>query len=115
MAEVFVPPIQPTAPAYAAIGFTKTVTTATAVITGSNTYDCFGVLVQSSAKDDSNAAMSGVMYVQVDNGQGTFVNAFELVQGESVFVACSNTSQVKVKTQSGSAWVRGFVYRAQKL
>jgi hypothetical protein len=36
------------------------------------------------------------------------------VQGEAIFIPCANTSEIKVVTQSGTAWVRGFVYQAAK-
>lgn len=111
MADIFVPPIEPTTPAYPAVGFSKTVTTVAATVL-TTSLDCFGMLIQSSTKDDSNATMSGIVYVQIDNGSGTQVKAFELVQGETVFIPCQAVSQVKVITQLGNGWVRGLVYRA---
>lgn len=108
MAEVLVPPQMLITPPQDALGFSSTVTT-TAGKPSSTDYDCFGMLVQSSALDDSNAAVSAKVYISLSG-----VLAYELVQGESVFVPCANTSQVKVKTQSGTGWVRGFIYRALK-
>ncbi len=112
MADVFLPPIQPVAPAYAAVGFTKTVTNSAAAIIATD-YDCFGVLLQSSALNDSDAAVTAKMYIVITVG-GTAIKAWELVQGESIFIPCANTSEIKVVTQSGTAWVRGLVYRAAK-
>jgi hypothetical protein len=108
MAEVFIPPIQPVAGFFPALGFSITVTTNTGAIVATN-YDCLGVLIQSSSLNDSNASVTGKMFVEISG-----VKSYELVQGESVFVPCSNTSEVKVITQSGTAWARGFIYRALK-
>lgn len=81
-------------------------TSATALETGAGT-ECYGVLVQSAAFNDSNAAVSGVAYVSIDTVLG-----YELSTGDEVWVPCSNTNQVALKTQSGTAFARCLVYRA---
>jgi hypothetical protein len=103
--EVTRPTIQPTLPPAPALGFAVAVTGTHAKISSTD-YACFGVLIQSSAKNDSNSAMSGVMYVEVNT-----VKVYELVQGEAVFIPCSNTSEVYVITQTGTAFARGLIYR----
>ncbi len=112
MAYPWVPPPEPTVPTYPPVGFTKTVTgTAATILT--TAIPCFGVQIQSSSKDDSNGSMTGIVYVQIDNGAGTQVKAFELVQGEDIFIPCTTTSEIKVVTQTGTGWVRGLVFRAR--
>ena len=109
--EVFVPPPAPVVPSLPVAGFTLTVTTTAATIL-TTALACYGVALQSSGFNDSAAAMTGTVYVQVDNGSGTAVKAWELVQGETIFIPCSTTSELKVVPQAGTGWVRGFVYRA---
>jgi hypothetical protein len=112
---IVVPPIQPTAPAALAIPFSQAVTTAAATISSTN-YACYAVVIQSAAFNDSNAARTGVTYVQLSvDGGVTFTNAWELQTGESVCVQVNNTQQIKVLTQSGTAHVRGFIYSAKTL
>ena len=112
MAEVFVPPIQPVAGAYPAAGFSVTVTTTPGKVIATD-YDCFGVLIQSSSLNDSNASVTGKMFIALTMA-GSVVWVWELVQGEAVFIPCSNTSEIQVETQSGTAWARGLIYRAAK-
>lgn len=103
--EVTRPPQMPTLQPAAALGFAVAASGTHAKISTTD-YACYGVLIQSSAKNDSNAAMSGVMYVEVNS-----VKVYELVQGEALFVPCSNTSEVYVITQTGTAFARGLIYR----
>ena len=87
------------------LGFGQAVTTASSPILASN-YTCYAVLVQSSTKNDANSTMSGIIYVEIEG-----VKAYELVQGQEILIPCSQTDQIQVVTQTGTAFARGFVYR----
>jgi len=93
------------------VGFSVGVTTVpAAILSAALNAECIGVVVQSSSFDDSDNSVTGVMYVEV-NG----VKVWELITGESsALIPCSNTSEIKVVTLSGTAWARGIVYRAAK-
>jgi len=94
----------------------KTVTTAAASLLTSPDVPCIGVWLQSSSVDDSNAAQSAKMYILMEStlGSGTFdVLCQELVQGQETYIPCDNAKRIKVKTQAGTAWVRGFVLTVQ--
>lgn len=88
-------------------GFSLTVTSTAAKILTTG-LPCVGVLIQSSSLNDSDAAVTGKMQVitALDSKK-----IWELVQGESQFFPCANTDELKVGTQSGTAWCRGFVYQ----
>lgn len=110
MPDIFVPPIQPGLKFKPIKGISKTVTNTAAFLIGTaaaSQVECAGVVLQSSALNDSDAAVTANMYVVSVNDSNALI--YELDQGEVVFIPCSNTSQLKIKTQSGTAWVRGFV------
>lgn len=102
-----VPPIQITMQPYPALGFKLAVTTAATQFDTSGT-DCYGVLIQSSALNDSNSAVTANMYVQASG-----VNIYELLTGDEVFIPCSNTNQIKLLTQASTAFARIIVYQAK--
>lgn len=113
--SLILPPIQPTVPQKAAIPFSQAVTTAAAKIKSTD-YDCYAVIIESCAFNDSNAARSGVVYVQLLDADGvTYVNAAELNTGEWTVVYVPSSLNVKVITQSGTGHVRGQILQAVKL
>jgi kynurenine formamidase len=94
----------------------KTVTSTAAFLLATNVA-CIGVWLQSSSFDDSNAAMTGTMYVckELVLGSGTWtVLCEELVTGQSTFIPCANTAEIKIKTQTGTGWVRGYAIQASQ-
>lgn len=96
-------------PPQSALGFAVAVTTTAAKLLTTGV-KCIGVEIQSSTKDDSNASMTGLVYI-VAGG----VNIYELLSGKSVFVPCANTDDITVKTQAGTAFVRGIVHQQPTL
>lgn len=112
--DFFFPPKMPITPPLPVTPISKTVTSSAAALLATDVA-CVGVWLQSSAKDDSNAAMSGVMYIckELVLGSGSFtVLMAELVTGQETWIPCANTNEIKVKTQTGTAWVRGCAVRA---
>jgi hypothetical protein len=108
--DFFIPPKMPVTPPLPVKPISKTVTGTAAALLATDVA-CIGVWLQSSGKDDSNAAMSGVMYVckELVVGSGSFtVLMAELVTGQEIWIPCANTNEIKVKTQTGTAWVRGY-------
>lgn len=119
MPEFFIPPKLPIAPPVPVIPISKTVTGTAAFLIGTTIgaqVPCIGVWLQSSAKDDSNGAMSGIAYVcmetVLDNGTFT-VLCLELVTGQETWIPIDHTKHLKIKTQTGTAWVRGFAIPVQ--
>lgn len=116
MPEFFIPPKLPIAPPVPPTPISKTVTgTAAALLT--TDVPCMGVWLQSSSKDDSNGAMSGVIYVLMETvlGNGTFtVLCEELITGERTWIPIPHTKYLKIKTQTGTGWVRGFAIPVQQ-
>lgn len=107
---VFAPPIQPSMPAKAASGGSVSVTgTAANLLTASE--KCVGVRIQARAKDDSNSSITStvLIYVQLVS---TGALIAELAIGEEVFVPCSDTSELKLKTQSGTGHASFIVYKS---
>lgn len=109
--EIVIPPIQPVAPSYPIAGASVAVSSTAAKISSTD-YDCYGVVIQSSTQNDSAATKTNLMYVvKVDDS----ALIWELTQGESVFIPCKNTSELKVKCQgSDTAHARVLIFRAQQ-
>lgn len=112
MGEFFIPPKMPIALPVPVKPISKTVTTGAAGLFSAASKDipCIGVWLQSSGFNDSNGAVTGVMYVVKEEtpGSGFTVLCAEIVTGEQTWIPCANTAEIKVKTQSGTAWVRGY-------
>lgn len=106
--EYFLPPEMSVMKGLKVIPFTHAVTNSAAAISATD-YECSGVLIQSSNLDDSNGSVTDKVFVSMLNPAGTAIKAYELVQGQTIYVICENTSEVKVVTQSGTGWVRGFI------
>lgn len=87
------------------LGYSKTVTGTAAQFTTSSV-PCNGVYVESTEYDDSNAAMTGIMYVQIGG-----VKIKELRQSEGFFFPCADANEIYIVTQAGTAWARAVVYR----
>lgn len=113
--DFFIPPKMPVTPPLSVTPISKTVTSSAAGLLTTDVA-CIGVWLQSSAKDDSNGAMSGVMYIvkELVNGDASAILCEELVTGQATWVPCANTSELKVKTQTGTAWVRGYAVRVRE-
>lgn len=110
--EFFIPPKMPIAASAPVKPISKTVTTGAAGLFSAASKDipCIGVWLQSSGFNDTPTAVTGVMYVVREEtpGSGFTVLCEELVTGQATWVPCANTNEIKVKTLSGSAWVRGY-------
>lgn len=115
--DFFFPPKAPISAQGQIKPISKTVTSTAAGLFSAASKDvqCIGVWLQSSAKNDSDGSVTGTMYVVREEtpGSGFTVLSAELVTGQEGFFPCSNTSQIKVKTQSGTAWVRGIAVGVQ--
>jgi len=112
--DVKFPPQMALTESMSIIPISKTVTSTAAGLLTANKA-CVGVWLQSSGLNDSNAAVTGTMFVvkELVTGDGSAVLCEELVTGQSTWIPCSNTSDLKVKTQSGTAWVRGYAVVVQ--
>lgn len=106
MPDIFLPPSMPSLTQKPLKGISKTVTSSAAALLASDV-ECQGVVLQSSALNDSDAAVTANLYIVSVNDSNALI--WELDQGETVFIPCSNTDEIKVKTLSGTAWVRGYV------
>lgn len=109
-----IPPMMPVSAPIPVTPISKTVTSAVAFLLTTNVA-CIGVWLQSSAFDDSNAAMTGTMYVckELVTGSGSWtVLCEEMITGQMTFIPCANTAEIKIKTQTGTGWVRGYAIQA---
>jgi hypothetical protein len=115
--DFFIPPKMPIALPVPVKPISKTVTSGAASLysTAAKDIPCIGVWLQSSSKDDSNAAMSGIIYVVKEEtpGSGFTVLCAELVTGEQTWIPCASTAEIKVKTQTGTGWLRGYAVPVQ--
>jgi hypothetical protein len=112
--DFFIPPKLPIAPPQALKPISTTVTSAGQKLLTTGV-PCIGVWLQSSSKDDSNASMSGIVYVAKEavTGDGTFIKCEELLTGQATWVPCANTNEIKVITQTGTGWIRGYAVPVQ--